>query len=55
MSGYSQEALTRLANREVLGPLIEKPFTMDGLLQKVEAALEAAPSAAARRPAPRSP
>ncbi len=54
MSGYSHEAITRLANREVLGPMIEKPFTVEGLLQKIEDVLAAAPNAAARRRAPRS-
>jgi DNA-binding NtrC family response regulator len=55
MSGYSHEAITRLASREVLGPMIEKPFTVDGLLQKIEDVLDGAPSAAARRRAPQSP
>ena len=35
MSGYSQEVITRLGNQESLGPLIEKPFTMSGLLENV--------------------
>jgi CheY-like chemotaxis protein len=39
MSGYSQEAITRLGNRESLGPLIEKPFTVDGLLENVRSVL----------------
>jgi hypothetical protein len=55
MSGYSHEAITRLASREVLGPMIEKPFTVDGLLQKIEDVLGGAPSAAVPRRAPQSP
>ena len=55
MSGYSHEAITRLASREVLGPLIEKPFTVERLLRKIEEVLEAAASAGAPRRAPRSP
>ncbi len=39
MSGYSQEAITRLGNRESLGPLIEKPFTVDGLLENIRTVL----------------
>jgi PAS domain S-box-containing protein len=39
MSGYSQEAITRLGNRESLGPLIEKPFTVDALLENVRSVL----------------
>jgi CheY-like chemotaxis protein len=39
MSGYSQEAITRLGNQESLGPLIEKPFTMSGLLESVGSVL----------------
>ena len=39
MSGYSQEAITRLGNHESLGPLIEKPFTVDGLLENVRSVL----------------
>ncbi len=41
MSGYSQEAITRLGNRESLGPLIEKPFTVNGLLENVRSMLRA--------------
>ena len=55
MSGYSREAITRLASHEVLGPMIEKPFTVDGLLRKIDEVLDGAPSAAARRRAPQSP
>lgn len=40
MTGYSQEAITRLGNRESLGPLIEKPFTVDGLLDHVRSVLD---------------
>jgi PAS domain S-box-containing protein len=39
MSGYSREAITRLGNQESLGPLIEKPFTMAGLLENVGSVL----------------
>jgi PAS domain S-box-containing protein len=39
MSGYSQEAITRLGNHESLGPLIEKPFTVDSLLENVRSVL----------------
>jgi CheY-like chemotaxis protein len=39
MSGYSQEAITRLGNHESLGPLIEKPFTVDRLLENVRSVL----------------
>ena len=39
MSGYSQEAITRLGNHESLGPLIEKPFTVDELLENVRSVL----------------
>ncbi|MGH7498624.1 MAG: PAS domain-containing protein [Gemmatimonadales bacterium] len=39
MSGYSQEAITRLGNDESLGPLIEKPFTVDSLLENVRSVL----------------
>ena len=34
MSGYSQEAITRLGNHGSPGPIIEKPFTVQGLLGK---------------------
>jgi two-component system cell cycle sensor histidine kinase/response regulator CckA len=40
MTGYSQEVITRLSNRESLGPLIEKPFTVDGLLEHVRSVLD---------------
>jgi hypothetical protein len=36
MSGYSEEAITRLGSPEATGPLIEKPFTMQGILDKVQ-------------------
>jgi two-component system cell cycle sensor histidine kinase/response regulator CckA len=39
MSGYSQEAITRLGNPASLGPLVEKPFTVQGILEKVEQVL----------------
>jgi hypothetical protein len=39
MSGYSEEAITRLGSPGSLGPLIEKPFTVQGILQKVKEAL----------------
>jgi two-component system cell cycle sensor histidine kinase/response regulator CckA len=39
MSGYSQEAITRLGNHESLGPLIEKPFTVASLLENVRSVL----------------
>jgi PAS domain S-box-containing protein len=41
MSGYSEEAITRLGSAAALGPLIEKPFTVQGILQKVREALSA--------------
>jgi two-component system cell cycle sensor histidine kinase/response regulator CckA len=40
MTGYSQDAITRSSNRESLGPLIEKPFTVDGLLDHVRSVLD---------------
>jgi CheY-like chemotaxis protein len=39
MSGYSAEAITRLGSQELLGPTIEKPFTVQGLLAKIRDAL----------------
>jgi DNA-binding response OmpR family regulator len=39
MSGYSAEAITRLGNHGSLGPIIEKPFTVQGLLGKVKEVL----------------
>ncbi|HUF36027.1 MAG TPA: PAS domain-containing protein [Gemmatimonadales bacterium] len=39
MSGYSEEAITRLGEEEDTGPLIEKPFTVQGILDKVQAML----------------
>jgi two-component system cell cycle sensor histidine kinase/response regulator CckA len=39
MSGYSEEAIGRLGNHGSLEPVIEKPFTVEGLLQKVQRAL----------------
>jgi two-component system, cell cycle sensor histidine kinase and response regulator CckA len=39
MSGYSEEAITRMGSPGSLGPLIEKPFTVQGILQKVKEAL----------------
>jgi two-component system cell cycle sensor histidine kinase/response regulator CckA len=39
MSGYSEEAITRLGSQESLGPMIEKPFTVQGLLDKIRDAL----------------
>jgi two-component system, cell cycle sensor histidine kinase and response regulator CckA len=39
MSGYSQEAITRLGNHGSPGPIIEKPFTVQGLLGKVREVL----------------
>jgi two-component system cell cycle sensor histidine kinase/response regulator CckA len=35
MSGYSEEAIIRLGNHGSLGPIIEKPFTVQRLLGKV--------------------
>ena len=40
MSGYSEEAMTRLGSQGVIGPMIEKPFTVRGILEKVGAVLE---------------
>jgi CheY-like chemotaxis protein len=39
MSGYSEEAITRLGSAGSLGPLIEKPFTVQGILRKIKEAL----------------
>jgi PAS domain S-box-containing protein len=39
MSGYSEETITRLGNHGSLGPVIEKPFTVQGLLRKVREVL----------------
>jgi two-component system cell cycle sensor histidine kinase/response regulator CckA len=39
MSGYSEEAITRLGNHGSPGPVIEKPFTVQGLLVKVREVL----------------
>ena len=39
MSGYSEEAITRLGNPATVGPLVEKPFTVQGILEKVEQVL----------------
>jgi two-component system, cell cycle sensor histidine kinase and response regulator CckA len=41
MSGYSEEAITRLGNQGAAGPLIEKPFTVQGLLDQVRRVLAA--------------
>ena len=38
MSGYSEEAITRLGNHGSLGPMIEKPFTVDGMLETTSGA-----------------
>ena len=38
MSGYSEEAIAHLAH-DSLGPVLEKPFTLQGLLAKVEEVL----------------
>jgi PAS domain S-box-containing protein len=43
MSGYSEEAITHLGH-EPLGPVLEKPFTLEGLLGKVDEMLTSAPS-----------
>ncbi len=32
MSGYSEEAITRLGDPAAVGPLVEKPFTVQGIL-----------------------
>ncbi len=39
MSGYSQEAITRLGNPASLGPLVEKPFTAQAILESVRRVL----------------
>ncbi len=44
MSGYSEEAITSLGH-EPLGPVLEKPFTLEGLLAKVEEMLASEPAA----------
>jgi CheY-like chemotaxis protein len=36
MSGYSEEAIKRLGSAESLGPLLEKPFTVQGILGRVQ-------------------
>ena len=41
MSGYSEEAITRLGSVESSGPLLEKPFTVQGILDKVHDMLTA--------------
>ena len=41
MSGYSEEAITRLGSLEPVRPLIEKPFTVHGILAMVQDALTA--------------
>jgi two-component system cell cycle sensor histidine kinase/response regulator CckA len=41
MSGYSEEAITRLGNDASIGPVIEKPFTVQGILRKVREVLAA--------------
>jgi two-component system cell cycle sensor histidine kinase/response regulator CckA len=41
MSGYSEEAITRLGSQGAPGPLIEKPFTVQGLLDQVRRVLAA--------------
>lgn len=41
MSGYSEEAITRLGNDAAIGPVIEKPFTVQGILRKVREVLGA--------------
>jgi hypothetical protein len=35
MSGYSQETITRLGNPASFGPMVEKPFTVQGILDKI--------------------
>lgn len=42
MSGYSEAAITHLGH-EPLGPVLEKPFTLEGLLAKVEEMLTSEP------------
>ena len=39
MSGYSKEAINQLGNHGWLEADIEKPFTVEGLLQKLQEAL----------------
>ena len=40
MSGYSEEAITRLGTQGIIGPMIEKPFTVRGILERVGAVLK---------------
>jgi hypothetical protein len=46
MSGYSEEAIARFGDLEAEGPLIEKPFTVQGILDKVQDVLAAEASEA---------
>jgi PAS domain S-box-containing protein len=43
MSGYSEEAITRLGRHQDLGPVIEKPFTLHSMLQTIRQALTPTP------------
>jgi PAS domain S-box-containing protein len=42
MSGYSAEAITRLGNSADIGAVLEKPFSVEQLVQKIEETLGAA-------------
>jgi len=44
MSGYSQEAITRLGNPASVGPMVEKPFTAQSILESVRRVLAIEPS-----------
>jgi two-component system cell cycle sensor histidine kinase/response regulator CckA len=44
MSGYSQEAITRLGNPASVGPMVEKPFTARSILESVRRVLAIEPS-----------
>jgi DNA-binding NtrC family response regulator len=49
MSGYSEEAIARLATEDSLGLVVEKPFTAQGILEKVRSALGSGGSGADSR------
>jgi hypothetical protein len=40
MSGYTGAALTQLGGTELVGHLLQKPFTPDGLSRRVREALD---------------
>jgi FixJ family two-component response regulator len=44
MTGYTEEAITRTADRPVDEQIIEKPFTLHTMLEKIRTALANKPS-----------